>query len=94
MPSTLNTPCDNTMQGSIVATWSYISSDARNGYRIGNSLNTATAISVVIASLALVLYQTKENHKRAAGGRDYRLDRPQDEVARLGHVHPEFRYIH
>lgn len=77
-----------------MATWSYINTDAKNGYRIGNSLNTATAISVVIASLSLMLYQMKENKKRAAGGRDYRLQRPADKVASLGHLHPEFRYIH
>ena len=77
-----------------MATWSYINTDAKNGYRIGNSLNTATAISVVIASLSLMLYQMKENKKRAAGGRDYRLQRSADKVASLGHLHPEFRYIH
>jgi MFS family permease len=80
--------------GSIVATWSYINTDAKTGYRIGNSLNTATAVSVIIASLALVYYQKRENKKRAEGGRDYRLERPENEVARLGHLHPEFRYIH
>ncbi|KAF1928813.1 MFS general substrate transporter [Didymella exigua CBS 183.55] len=79
--------------GSIVATWSYISTDAKNGYKIGNALNTATALSVVIASVTLVLYQTKENRKRAIGARDYRVERSADEVARLGHLHPEFRYI-
>ncbi|KAJ4982903.1 hypothetical protein SVAN01_11605 [Stagonosporopsis vannaccii] len=80
--------------GSIVATWSYVSTDAKNGYRIGNSLNTATAISVIIAAFSLVLHQIKENRKRATGGRDYRLQQPVDKVANLGHLHPEFRYIH
>ncbi|KAL0933270.1 major facilitator superfamily transporter [Colletotrichum truncatum] len=80
--------------GSIAATWSYINTDAKTGYRIGNSLNTATAASVIIASLGLVAYQTWENKKREQGGRDYRLQAPEDEVANLGHRHPKFRYIH
>ncbi len=82
------------MLGSIVATWSYINTDAKNGYRIGNSLNTATAVSVILAALGLVYYQVRENKKRAAGGRDYRLQRSPDQVASLGYLHPRFRYIH
>ncbi|GJC97449.1 major facilitator superfamily transporter [Colletotrichum higginsianum] len=80
--------------GSITATWSYINTDAKTGYRIGNSLNTATAVSVIIASLGLVVHQKWENKKRAQGGRDYRLETTEEEVATLGHLHPEFRYIH
>ncbi|KAI1858758.1 uncharacterized protein JN550_012508 [Neoarthrinium moseri] len=79
--------------GSIAATWSYLNTDAGTGYRIGNSLNTATAISVIIASLLLVVYQRRENKKRAEGGRDYRLEAPEEKVATLGHLHPQFRYI-
>ncbi|WQF82900.1 Putative major facilitator superfamily, MFS transporter superfamily [Colletotrichum destructivum] len=79
--------------GSITATWSYINTDAKTGYRIGNSLNTATAVSVIIASLGLVVHQKWENKKRAQGGRDYRLETTEEEVATLGHLHPEFRYI-
>lgn len=80
-------------EGSITATWSYINTDAKSGYRIGNSLNTATAVSVIIASLGLVVHQKWENKKRAQGGRDYRLETTEEEVATLGHLHPEFRYI-
>ncbi|KAI8307788.1 hypothetical protein K4K61_003176 [Colletotrichum sp. SAR11_59] len=80
--------------GSIAATWSYINTDAKTGYRTGNSLNTATAASVIVASLSLVAYQTWENKRRERGDRDYRLRLPEDEVAILGHLHPNFRYIH
>ncbi|KAI9164134.1 LOW QUALITY PROTEIN: transporter [Paramyrothecium foliicola] len=80
--------------GSITATWSYINTDAKTGYRIGNSLNAATAASVVITSLLLVLYQKRENKKRAEGGRDYRLEVSDEKIALLGHLHPDFRYIH
>ncbi|EFQ32697.1 MFS transporter [Colletotrichum graminicola] len=79
--------------GSITATWSYINTDAKTGYHIGNSLNTATAASVIVASLGLAVYQKWENEKRAQGGRDYRLEAPANRVATLGHLHPEFRYI-
>ncbi|WYZ39394.1 hypothetical protein EsH8_III_001308 [Colletotrichum jinshuiense] len=79
--------------GSIAATWSYINTDAKTGYRIGNSLNTATAASVIIASLGLVVYQKWENKKREQGGRDYRLQASENKVATLGHLHPEYRYI-
>ncbi|KAJ3962212.1 hypothetical protein N0V92_001037 [Colletotrichum tropicale] len=68
--------------------------DAKTGYRTGNSLNTATAASVIVASLSLVAYQTWENKRRERGDRDYRLRLPEDEVAILGHLHPNFRYIH
>ena len=80
--------------GSIAATWSYINTDASTGYRIGNSLNTATAATVIITSLGLVLYQRRENKKRAAGARDYRLQMLAEKVATLGHLHPDYRYIH
>ncbi|CAG9989662.1 unnamed protein product [Clonostachys byssicola] len=80
--------------GSITATWSYISTDASSGYRIGNSLNTATAGSVIVASIGLLLYQSWENRKRDNGGRDYRLQAPPEQVATLGDRHPQFRYIH
>ncbi|EHA48785.1 hypothetical protein MGG_11530 [Pyricularia oryzae 70-15] len=80
--------------GSIAATWSYINTDASTGYRIGNSLNTATASSVIFAALGLMLLQRWENKKRDRGARDYRLQGDQMHVATLGHLHPEFRYIH
>jgi hypothetical protein len=84
----------NMQSGSIAATWSYIKTDASTGYRVGNSLNTATAASVVITSLGLMVFQMRENKKRAAGGRDYRLQRSPETVATLGHLHPDYRYIH
>ena len=77
-----------------MATWSYLNTDAKTGYRIGNSLNTASAASVVVAALGLVAYQMRENKHRASSGRDYRLEAPHEKVATLGHLHPEFRYIH
>jgi len=80
--------------GSIAATWSYINTDASTGYRIGNSLNAATAATVIMTSLGLVLYQMRENKKRAAGARDYRLQLSAEKVAILGHLHPDYRYIH
>ena len=80
--------------GSIAATWSYINTDAKTGYRIGNSLNTATAATVIITSLGLVIYQMRENKKRADGLRDYRLQMSAEKLSTLGHLHPDYRYIH
>ncbi|KAH7324170.1 major facilitator superfamily transporter [Stachybotrys elegans] len=80
--------------GSITATWSYINTDASTGYRIGNSLNTATASSVIIAALGLVAYQKWENKRRASGARNDRLQGSSHEIALLGDRHPDFRYIH
>ena len=57
-------------------------------------MNTATAATVIITSLGLVLYQRRENKKRAAGARDYRLQMLAEKVATLGHLHPDYRYIH
>jgi hypothetical protein len=80
--------------GSIAATWSYISSDASSGYRVGNTINTATAASVILAAVGLVLWQKWENRLRASGGRDDRLRLSPGDVALLGSLHPDFRYIH
>lgn len=80
--------------GSIAATWSYVSTDAGSGYRIGNSLNVATGASVIVAALGLTMYQRRENRRRAEGRRDYRLQGSADKITMLGHLHPEYRYIH
>ena len=40
------------------------------------------------------MYQKWENKKREEGARDYRLERPEEQVATLGHLHPRFRYLH
>jgi hypothetical protein len=76
--------------GSIAATWSYIPSDAVNGYVIGNALNIAMGSCVLVVCSLLVFYQKKENKLREEGGRDYRLDEPNPEL--LGRHHPSYRY--
>ncbi|KAK8858803.1 hypothetical protein IAR55_003033 [Kwoniella newhampshirensis] len=76
--------------GSIAATWSYIATDAHTGYRIGNALNIAMGVTVVVVCSALIWYQKKENALRDAGGRDYRLEEPNPEL--LGRHHPAYRY--
>jgi hypothetical protein len=76
--------------GSIAATWSYIATDAKTGYRIGNALNIAMGSSVLVVCTALVWYQKRENKLRDEGGRDYRLNEGNPEL--LGRHHPAYRY--
>jgi sugar phosphate permease len=45
-----------------------------------------------LASTAMFFGLMLENRKRSAGGRDYRLSRPADEVKNMGDHHPSFRF--
>jgi len=45
-------------------------------------------ILVAIATIKL----SKENVKRAKGGRDYRLEQAPEHIERLGHLHPAYKY--
>ncbi|KAJ6542075.1 major facilitator superfamily domain-containing protein [Mycena vulgaris] len=78
--------------GGIVSTWTYVASGALD-YRTGNTLNLAGMVTVLVLTVATMAHMVWENRKRARGGRDYRLDglTPAEE-ARLGHLHPRFRY--
>jgi hypothetical protein len=60
--------------GSVIGVWAYIDSDAPSGYHKGNSTNLSFALSMFAVFAALVLWQQKENKKRARGERDYRLE--------------------
>lgn len=46
--------------------------------------------------IGLLVYIKRENYKRSAGGRDYRLDskdgQDAEEAAQLGSQHPAWRY--
>lgn len=78
--------------GSIAASWSYVPSDAKTGYRIGNSLNVSLGAVVVVGIICLRTYQARENKQRAMGKRDYRLECSEQEQEQLGSKHPEFRF--
>lgn len=62
-------------------------------YHKGNSLNLATSSAVCVIVVIGALYIRRENIRRERGERDYRLvGKTQEEVARLGYLHPNFRY--
>lgn len=46
----------------------------------------------VLAATAMFVLMWRENKKRAAGERDDRLNRPQEEVDNMGDYHPSFRF--
>lgn len=79
--------------GGIVATWSYLASDAPH-YPIGHTINLSAQVAVLFLSVGGVLYCMYENRLRARGGRDFRLNGlSNEESADLGYRHPSFRYI-
>jgi hypothetical protein len=72
-------------------TWSYINTDAKTGYRIGNALNLSMGSSALILTGLIMLYMIRENKARADGKRDAVLQGK--DVHLLGSRHPDFRYI-
>ncbi|KAK5627972.1 hypothetical protein RRF57_003687 [Xylaria bambusicola] len=61
-------------------------------YRTG--YGTALAFNWLggVAATAMFVGMLLENRKRDAGGRDYRLSRPDEEVRNMGDDHPSFRF--
>lgn len=78
--------------GSIASPWAYISTTAPGYYKEGNSTNIALQSLLLLLTLGLALFQYRENKKREAGERDYRLEK--SDVQDLGFHHPSFRYIY
>ncbi|KAI9482734.1 MAG: major facilitator superfamily domain-containing protein [Benjaminiella poitrasii] len=78
--------------GGLVSTWTYLQTEAPK-YTVGHSINLAAGAIVIITSTLCTFYCRWENKMRAAGKRDYRLNGlSNEEVAELGHTHPNFRY--
>lgn len=79
--------------GAILATWTYIPSDAPN-YITGHSMNLGAQACAALIALVGVFYCRWENSKRARGDRDQRIQGMSEvEARKLGYRHPEFRYI-
>ena len=72
-----------------IATFSYLPADAPR-YVIGHSINLGFLVVSVILSFMTIAYVKWENHKRATGQRDYRLQ--EGDPGLLGYRHPSFRY--
>ncbi|KAJ3561232.1 hypothetical protein NP233_g10318 [Leucocoprinus birnbaumii] len=77
--------------GALVGVWSYLPFDAPN-YHIGNSINLAAAVFVIVFTPVGMLYLYLENKRRDRGDRDYRLKGTEEEIRDLGYKHPGFRY--
>ncbi|GAA5868588.1 hypothetical protein JCM8547_003196 [Rhodosporidiobolus lusitaniae] len=80
--------------GAIIATWTYLPTDAPNYYQ-GNKMQLGfTSLNVFLAFLMLV-YVKRENRVRQNGGRDDRMKGGEDEideVSRLGINAPSWRF--
>ena len=76
--------------GPIVSSWIYLPKDQPR-YKIANSTQLGAQCTVLFLVIFLIWHNTQENKKRAAGGRNYRLDKPPHVVERLGNLHPDFR---
>ncbi|KXN88334.1 hypothetical protein AN958_07479, partial [Leucoagaricus sp. SymC.cos] len=78
--------------GSVVGMWIFVPSEAPR-FRLGNLINLAAGVAMVLATLFGALYLHKENIKRDRGERDDRLSgKGQEEIRSLGYRHPSFRY--
>ncbi|CUS09338.1 unnamed protein product [Tuber aestivum] len=79
--------------GAILATWTYIPSDAPN-YTRGHSINLGGQIGAALMGILGILYIRRENTFRERGGREHRLTGlVGEQVHKLGYRHPEFRYM-
>jgi MFS family permease len=84
------------LNGAITATWTYRESDGPR-YIHGHTINLITSTMLAALSLFGIAYIRWENQQRAAGKRDYRLQKFQGESGGaeqlLGSRHPAFRYM-
>ncbi|KAH8831300.1 major facilitator superfamily domain-containing protein [Flagelloscypha sp. PMI_526] len=76
--------------GPIVSSWIYLAWDAPR-YHIANAVQLGAQCGILCLITFLIWHNVKENSKRQAGGRNYRLDKPEHVVKQLGDKHPEFR---
>ncbi|GAB7328668.1 hypothetical protein MBLNU13_g00596t2 [Cladosporium sp. NU13] len=79
--------------GAILATWTYMSTDAPD-YPIGHTINLVASVCVAMLAIFGILYIVRENKARARGKRDHRLEGIDEaRQGELGYRHPSFRYI-
>jgi Na+/melibiose symporter-like transporter len=79
--------------GGLIATWSFLPFDGPN-YRIGNGLNLATSSSILMLSIALLLWMKASNKRREASeGSGSELDGlSTKQIQDLDWKHPMFRW--
>jgi hypothetical protein len=73
--------------------WAYLVDDAPK-YHIGHTINLCMQITVLCLACFGIFWNWRENRLRDQGKRDYRLqNKTPEEIADLGHKHPDYRYI-
>lgn len=78
--------------GGLVATWSFIPSDAPN-YHIGNGLNLASSSVILITSTIFLVWMKHDNKKREGRSVEEELaGMSREEIQDLDWKHPGFRW--
>ena len=78
--------------GGLVATWSFIPSDAPN-YHIGNGLNLASSSAILITSTVFLFWMKRDNKKREGRSVEEELaGMSREEIQDLDWKHPAFRW--
>ncbi|CCC12011.1 hypothetical protein SMACR_02233 [Sordaria macrospora] len=77
--------------GGIIATYSFVASDAKNHYRTGYAICVSFTCLSALACLMYAISVTMENKRRAKMQGDGGLT--EEEKADLGDLNPEFRYM-
>jgi len=76
----------------LLATWSYRIEDSPR-YLIGHSLNLSFSLLSLPFISGAIFNLWLQNKNRASGKEDYKLlNKSEEEVADMGHTHPEFRF--
>ncbi|KAG4433831.1 hypothetical protein IFR05_010679 [Cadophora sp. M221] len=79
--------------GSIIATWTYLPTDAP-AYSRGHYVNVAAEVMALLLAILGIIYTKWENRKRDSGARDHRLvGLTEEQAGNLGYKHPGFRYM-
>lgn len=78
--------------GGLIATWSFLPPDGPN-YPIGNGLNLATSSTILVLSIALLFWMTRDNKRRERRDVDAELsEMDQRKIQDLDWKHPGFRW--
>ena len=78
--------------GGLISTWSFLPFDTPD-YHIGNGLNLATSSTTLLCSIALLLWMTLDNKKRAKRDVDGDLaGLSKKQIQDLDWRHPAFRW--
>ncbi|ETS84884.1 hypothetical protein PFICI_02909 [Pestalotiopsis fici W106-1] len=78
--------------GSLIATWSFVASDAPD-YHIGNGLNFATSSAWLVASVVLHFWMRRDNKKKDTKDVEAELrSLSQKQIEDLDWKHPAFRW--